>query len=106
MYMTGLGTLLFLVGIGVLIFGLVSFRRKNWPRKKTQIIIISSILAIIIGVGIIPTTDEEASTEEPTKQEEKTEKVDNTPILKAERLLQQMMKVPWSSKGKQIQGQK
>lgn len=84
MYMTGLGTLLFLVGIGVLIFGLVSFRRKNWPRKKTQIIIISSILAIIIGVGIIPTTDEEASTEEPTKQEEKTEKVDNTPILKAE----------------------
>ncbi|EQC0624628.1 hypothetical protein, partial [Listeria monocytogenes] len=27
--MTGLGTLLFLVGIGVLIFGLVSFRRKN-----------------------------------------------------------------------------
>ncbi|EAD8834525.1 TPA: hypothetical protein LSJ05_001244 [Listeria monocytogenes] len=82
--MTGLGTLLFLVGIGVLIFGLVSFRRKNWPRKKTQIIIISSILAIIIGVGIIPTTDEEASTEEPTKQEEKTEKVDNTPILKAE----------------------
>lgn len=84
MYMTGLGTLLFLVGIGVLIFGLVSFRRKNWPRKKTQIIIISSILAIIIGVGIIPTTDEEASTEEPTKQQEKTEKVDNTPVLKAE----------------------
>lgn len=83
MYMTGLGTLLFLVGIGVLIFGLVSFRRKNWPRKKTQIII-SSILAIIIGVGIIPTTDEEASTEEPTKQQEKTEKVDNTPVLKAE----------------------
>lgn len=82
--MTGLGTLLFLVGIGVLIFGLVSFRRKNWPRKKTQIIIISSILAIIIGVGIIPTTDEEASTEEPTKQQEKTEKVDNTPVLKAE----------------------
>ncbi|MDB92718.1 hypothetical protein AA62_13390 [Listeria monocytogenes] len=81
--MTGLGTLLFLVGIGVLIFGLVSFRRKNWPRKKTQIII-SSILAIIIGVGIIPTTDEEASTEEPTKQQEKTEKVDNTPVLKAE----------------------
>ncbi|EGT2029708.1 hypothetical protein I2K71_001905, partial [Listeria monocytogenes] len=64
--------------------GLVSFRRKNWPRKKTQIIIISSILAIIIGVGIIPTTDEEASTEEPTKQQEKTEKVDNTPVLKAE----------------------
>lgn len=84
MYMTGLGTLLFLVGIGVLIFGLVSFRRKNWPRKKIQIIIISSILAIIIGVGIIPTTDEEASTEEPTKQQEKTEKVDNTPVLKAE----------------------
>lgn len=84
MYMTGLGTLLFIVGIGVLIFGLVSFRRKNWPRKKTQIIIISSILAIIIGVGIIPTTDEEASTEEPTKQQEKTEKVDNTPVLKAE----------------------
>ncbi|EKJ3604918.1 hypothetical protein V8L56_002362 [Listeria monocytogenes] len=82
--MTGLGTLLFLVGIGVLIFGLVSFRRKNWPRKKTQIIIISSILAIIIGVGIIPTTDEEASTEEPTKQQGKTEKVDNTPVLKAE----------------------
>ncbi|HAB8150743.1 TPA_asm: hypothetical protein GYQ77_10515 [Listeria monocytogenes] len=82
--MTGLGTLLFIVGIGVLIFGLVSFRRKNWPRKKTQIIIISSILAIIIGVGIIPTTDEEASTEEPTKQQEKTEKVDNTPVLKAE----------------------
>ncbi|EHF2867995.1 hypothetical protein J0953_000435 [Listeria monocytogenes] len=82
--MTGLGTLLFLVGIGVLIFGLVSFRKRNWPRKKTQIIIISSILAIIIGVGIIPTTDEEASTEEPTKQEEKTEKVDNTPVLKAE----------------------
>ncbi|EKP3802658.1 hypothetical protein P1821_003003, partial [Listeria monocytogenes] len=44
----------------------------------------SSILAIIIGVGIIPTTDEEASTEEPTKQQEKTEKVDNTPVLKAE----------------------
>ncbi|MPR75963.1 hypothetical protein D7389_12265, partial [Listeria monocytogenes] len=66
------------------IFGLVSFRKRNWPRKKTQIIIISSILAIIIGVGIIPTTDEEASTEEPTKQEEKTEKVDNTPVLKAE----------------------
>lgn len=84
MYMTGLGTLSFLVGIGVLIFGLVSFRKRNWPRKKTQIIIISSILAIIIGVGIIPTTDEEASTEEPTKQEEKTEKVDNTPVLKAE----------------------
>lgn len=84
MYMTGLGTLLFLVGVGVLIFGLVSFRKRNWPRKKTQIIIISSILAIIIGVGIIPTTDEEASTEEPTKQEEKTEKVDNTPVLKAE----------------------
>lgn len=84
MYMTGLGTLLFLVGIGVLIFGLVSFRKRNWPRKKTQIIIISSILAIIIGVGIIPTTDEEASNEEPTKQEEKTEKVDNTPVLKAE----------------------
>ncbi|EBF5151776.1 hypothetical protein FH008_11465 [Listeria monocytogenes] len=82
--MTGLGTLSFLVGIGVLIFGLVSFRKRNWPRKKTQIIIISSILAIIIGVGIIPTTDEEASTEEPTKQEEKTEKVDNTPVLKAE----------------------
>ncbi|EOD9342727.1 hypothetical protein ACJ6YY_001346 [Listeria monocytogenes] len=82
--MTGLGTLLFLVGIGVLIFGLVSFRKRNWPRKKTQIIIISSILAIIIGVGIIPTTDEEASNEEPTKQEEKTEKVDNTPVLKAE----------------------
>ncbi|EAE8347580.1 hypothetical protein BOQ23_11705 [Listeria monocytogenes] len=81
--MTGLGTLLFLVGIGVLIFGLASFRRKNWPRKKTQIIIISSILAIIIGVGIIPTTDEEASTKEP-KQEEKTEQVDNTPVLKAE----------------------
>lgn len=84
MYMTGLGTLLFLVGIGVLIFGLVSFRKRDWPRKKTQIIIISSILAIIIGVGIIPNTNEEASTEKAIKQEEKMEKVDNTPVLKAE----------------------
>ncbi|EAG9289872.1 hypothetical protein CW896_03440 [Listeria monocytogenes] len=82
--MTGLGTLLFLVGIGVLIFGLVSFRKRDWPRKKTQIIIISSILAIIIGVGIIPNTNEEASTEKAIKQEEKMEKVDNTPVLKAE----------------------
>ncbi len=84
MYMTGLGTLLFLVGIGVLIFGLVSFRKRDWPRKKTQIIIISSILAIMIGVGIIPNTNEEASTEKAIKQEEKMEKVDNTPVLKAE----------------------
>ncbi|EAC7886459.1 TPA_asm: hypothetical protein GYZ23_00900 [Listeria monocytogenes] len=82
--MTGLGTLLFLVGIGVLIFGLVSFRKRDWPRKKTQIIIISSILAIMIGVGIIPNTNEEASTEKAIKQEEKMEKVDNTPVLKAE----------------------
>ncbi|EEP0531159.1 hypothetical protein HAW55_001673 [Listeria monocytogenes] len=82
--MTGLGTLLFLVGIGVLIFGLVSFRKRDWARKKTQIIIISSILAIMIGVGIIPNTNEEASTEKAIKQEEKMEKVDNTPVLKAE----------------------
>ncbi len=40
MYMTGLGTLLFLVGIGVLIFGLVSFRRKNWPRKKHKLLLL------------------------------------------------------------------
>lgn len=81
--MTGLGTLLFLVGIGVLIFGLLRFRKRNWPKKKTQIVIISSILAIIIGIGIIPTAEEEASNEKP-KQEEKTKKVTVTPILKTE----------------------
>lgn len=81
--MTGLGTLLFLVGIGVLIFGLLRFRKRNWPKKKTQIVIISSILAIIIGIGIIPTAEEEASNEKP-KQEEKTKEVTVTPILKTE----------------------
>ncbi|MBC1460910.1 hypothetical protein HB792_07825 [Listeria welshimeri] len=81
--MAGLGTLLFLVGIGVLIFGLLRFRKRNWPKKKTQIVIISSILAIIIGIGIIPTAEEEASNEKP-KQEEKTKEVTVTPILKTE----------------------
>ncbi len=83
MYMTGLGILLFLVGIGVLIFGILRFRKRNWPRRKTQIVIISSILAIIIGIGIIPAAEDEAATEEP-KQEEKTKTIETTPLLEAE----------------------
>lgn len=83
--MTGLGVLLLLAGIGVLIFGILSFRKKNWPRRKTQIVIISSILAIIIGFGIIPSAEtDEASTEKP-KQEEKTKKIAVKPVLKAEK---------------------
>ncbi|WP_187986582.1 hypothetical protein [Listeria marthii] len=81
--MTGLGILLFLVGIGVLIFGILRFRKRNWPRRKTQIVIISSILAIIIGIGIIPAAEDEAATEEP-KQEEKTKTIETTPLLEAE----------------------
>ncbi len=83
MYMTGLGILLFLAGIGVLIFGILRFRKRNWPRRKTQIVIISSILAIIIGIGIIPAAEDEAATEEP-KQEEKTKTIETTPLLEAE----------------------
>lgn len=83
MYMTGLGILLFLAGIGVLIFGILRFRKRNWPRRKTQIVIISSILAIIIGIGIIPTAEDEAATEEP-KQEEKTKTIETKPLLEAE----------------------
>lgn len=83
MYMTGLGILLFLAGIGVLIFGILRFRKRNWPRRKTQIVIISSILAIIIGIGIIPTAEDEAATEEP-KQEETTKTIETTPLLEAE----------------------
>ncbi|MBC1542903.1 hypothetical protein [Listeria cossartiae] len=81
--MTGLGILLFLAGIGVLIFGILRFRKRNWPRRKTQIVIISSILAIIIGIGIIPTAEDEAATEEP-KQEEKTKTIETKPLLEAE----------------------
>ncbi|MBC2328602.1 hypothetical protein QJV03_00845 [Listeria swaminathanii] len=81
--MTGLGILLFLAGIGVLIFGILRFRKRNWPRRKTQIVIISSILAIIIGIGIIPAAEDEAATEEP-KQEEKTKTIETTPLLEAE----------------------
>ncbi|MDT0001121.1 hypothetical protein QJV15_09595 [Listeria cossartiae subsp. cayugensis] len=83
--MTGLGILLFLAGIGVLIFGILRFRKRNWPRRKTQIVIISSILAIIIGIGIgiIPTAEDEAATEEP-KQEETTKTIETTPLLEAE----------------------
>lgn len=83
MYMTGLGILLFLAGIGMLIFGILRFRKRNWPRRKTQIVIISSILAIIIGIGIIPADEDEAATEEP-KQEEKTKTIETTPLLEAE----------------------
>lgn len=83
MYMTGLGILLFLAGIGVLIFGILRFRKRNWPRRKTQIVIISSILAIIIGIGIIPAAEDEAATEEP-KQEETTKTIETTPLLEAE----------------------
>lgn len=83
MYMTGLGILLFLAGIGVLIFGILRFRKRNWPRRKTQIVIISSILAIIIGIGIIPTAEDEAATEEP-KQEEKMKTIETKPLLEAE----------------------
>lgn len=83
MYMTGLGILLFLAGIGVLIFGILRFRKRNWPRRKTQIVIISSILAIIIGIGIIPAAEDEAATEEP-KQDEKTKTIETTPLLEAE----------------------
>lgn len=83
MYMTGLGILLFLAGIGVLIFGILRFRKRNWPRRKTQIVIISSILAIIIGIGIIPAAEDEAASEEP-KQEEKTKTIETTPLLEAE----------------------
>lgn len=83
MYMTGLGILLFLAGIGVLIFGILRFRKRNWPRRKTQIVIISSILAIIIGIGIIPTAEDKAATEEP-KQEEKTKTIETKPRLEAE----------------------
>ncbi|MBC2190821.1 hypothetical protein HCB44_00825 [Listeria sp. FSL L7-0229] len=81
--MTGLGILLFLAGIGVLIFGILRFRKRNWPRRKTQIVIISSILAIIIGIGIIPTAEDEAATEEP-KQEEKMKTIETKPLLEAE----------------------
>ncbi|MBF2502521.1 hypothetical protein [Listeria marthii] len=81
--MTGLGILLFLAGIGVLIFGILRFRKRNWPRRKTQIVIISSILAIIIGIGIIPAAEDEAATEEP-KQDEKTKTIETTPLLEAE----------------------
>ncbi|MBC2126640.1 hypothetical protein [Listeria marthii] len=81
--MTGLGILLFLAGIGVLIFGILRFRKRNWPRRKTQIVIISSILAIIIGIGIIPAAEDEAATEEP-KQEETTKTIETTPLLEAE----------------------
>ncbi|MBC1968326.1 hypothetical protein [Listeria marthii] len=81
--MTGLGILLFLAGIGMLIFGILRFRKRNWPRRKTQIVIISSILAIIIGIGIIPADEDEAATEEP-KQEEKTKTIETTPLLEAE----------------------
>ncbi|MDT0002089.1 hypothetical protein QJV14_06240 [Listeria cossartiae subsp. cayugensis] len=81
--MTGLGILLFLAGIGVLIFGILRFRKRNWPRRKTQIVIISSILAIIIGIGIIPAAEDEAASEEP-KQEEKTKTIETTPLLEAE----------------------
>ncbi|ECQ6353929.1 TPA: hypothetical protein ACSK5I_002274 [Listeria innocua] len=82
--MTGFGTILLLVGIGVLIYGLISFRKKKWPRRKTQIVIISSILAIFIGAAIVPSEKEEASTEKP-KQEEKTKKATVKPLLKAEK---------------------
>ncbi|MBC1806844.1 hypothetical protein HCJ40_07360 [Listeria sp. FSL L7-0993] len=81
--MTGLGILLFLAGIGVLIFGILRFRKRNWPRRKTQIVIISSILAIIIGIGIIPAAEDEAATEEP-KQEETTKTIETKPLLEAE----------------------
>ncbi|ECL7896071.1 TPA: DUF308 domain-containing protein [Listeria innocua] len=82
--MTGFGTILLLVGTGVLIYGLISFRKKKWPRRKTQIVIISSILAIFIGAAIVPSEKEEASTEKP-KQEEKTKKATVEPLLKAEK---------------------
>ncbi|WP_077941448.1 hypothetical protein [Listeria ivanovii] len=82
--MTGLGVLLFLAGIGVLIFGIFRHRKRSWPRRKTQIVIISSILAIIIGFGIIPSSDNEEASNEKPKQEEKTKKVNVKPVLKAE----------------------
>ncbi|PZF88270.1 hypothetical protein C1903_13125 [Listeria ivanovii] len=82
--MTGVGVLLFLAGIGVLIFGILRHRKRNWPRRKTQIVIISSILAIIIGFGIIPSSDNEEASNEKPKQEEKTKKVNVKPVLKAE----------------------
>ncbi|WP_253255060.1 hypothetical protein [Listeria ivanovii] len=84
MNMTGVGVLLFLAGIGVLIFGILRHRKRNWPRRKTQIVIISSILAIIIGFGIIPSSDNEEASNEKPKQEEKTKKVNVKPVLKAE----------------------
>ncbi|WP_311769588.1 hypothetical protein [Listeria immobilis] len=89
MNMTGLGTLLFLAGIGVLIFGIRRSKRGIWPRKKTQIVILSSILAIIIGVGIIPSAEDEAATEKPKQEEktksEKTKKEAVKTLLKAEK---------------------
>ncbi|WP_258378550.1 hypothetical protein [Listeria ivanovii] len=84
MNMTGLGVLLFLAGIGVLFFGILRHRKRNWPRRKTQIVIISSILAIIIGFGIIPSSDNEEASNEKPKQEEKTKKISVKPVLKAE----------------------
>lgn len=87
--MTGLGTLLFLAGIGVLILGIIRSKRGIWPRKKTQIVILSSILAIIIGVGIIPSAEDEAATEKPKQEEkkksEKTKKESVKTLLKAEK---------------------
>lgn len=83
--MTGLGTLLFLAGVIVLIFGILRYRKRNWPRRKTQIVIISSILAIIIGIGIIPSSETEEASNEKPKQTEKTVKKNDKAFIKTDK---------------------
>ncbi|WP_270997329.1 hypothetical protein [Listeria seeligeri] len=102
--MTGLGTLLFLAGVIVLIFGILRYRKRNWPRRKTQIVIISSILAIIIGIGIIPSSETEEASNEKPKQTEKTVKKDVKAFIKSDKTFSTNDEGTLTIKGETIPG--
>ncbi|CAM2363426.1 hypothetical protein LISE100100_12285 [Listeria seeligeri] len=102
--MTGLGTLLFLAGVVVLIFGILRYRKRNWPRRKTQIVIISSILAIIIGIGIIPSSETEKASNEKPKQTEKTVKKNDKAFIKTDKTFSTNDEGTLTIKGETIPG--
>ncbi|EFS01266.1 hypothetical protein [Listeria seeligeri] len=102
--MTGLGTLLFLAGVIVLIFGILRYRKRNWPRRKTQIVIISSILAIIIGIGIIPSSETEEASNEKPKQTEKTVKKNDKAFIKTDKTFSTNDEGTLTIKGETIPG--
>ncbi|EFS04337.1 conserved hypothetical protein [Listeria seeligeri FSL S4-171] len=102
--MTGLGTLLFLAGVIVLIFGILRYRKRNWPRRKTHIVIISSILAIIIGIGIIPSSETEEASNEKPKQTEKTVKKDVKAFIKSDKTFSTNDEGTLTIKGETIPG--